>query len=120
IGALRILRIRRILKAGQILRERAGITEGWQRAVTVAMTLLAAAFVSVVLADPTSRSREWLDQVVATVGWPGVVVAGLIIAGATYIVRANRDDESDEKDEQAAVESSAVNAPTAHEPRATR
>lgn len=115
IGALRILRIRRILKAGRILRERAGITQGWQRAISVAVTLLAAAFVSVVLADPTSRSREWLDQVVAMVGWPGVVVAGLIIAGATYVVRSNRGDESDEDDEQATV-----NAPTGREPRATR
>ncbi|MFW5934052.1 MAG: hypothetical protein ACOCT8_04905 [Actinomycetota bacterium] len=52
--------------------------------------------------------------------WPGVVVAGLIIAGATYIVRTNRDDGSDEDDEQAAVERSAVNAPADHEPRATR
>ncbi|MTV27519.1 hypothetical protein FTX61_19180 [Nitriliruptoraceae bacterium ZYF776] len=64
VGALRVLRVRRILKAGRVLRERAGLTVWWQRALTGVVTLAAAGFVAVVLADPTSSSRQLLDGVV--------------------------------------------------------
>ena len=98
-GALRIVRIKRIIKAGKILRERAGLNEGWQRAIGIGVTVLCAAFVAVVLVDPSSQSRQWLDQGVSILGWPGIVIAGLIVAGATYVVMTNRDDEDDEGDE---------------------
>lgn len=94
-GALRIVRIKRIIKAGKILRERAGLDEGWQRAIGIGVTVLCAAFVAVVLVDPSSQSRQWLDRGVSILGWPGIVVAGLIVAVATYVVMTNREDEEE-------------------------
>jgi CsoR family transcriptional regulator, copper-sensing transcriptional repressor len=90
VGALRILRVRRILKAGRILRERYGFTAGWERAVTVLLTLATAAFVAIVLADPTSRSRQLLDGATGRFGLLAVLVAGTLIGVATYVVRTNR------------------------------
>lgn len=89
-GALRIVRVGRIFKAGKIVRERAGLDQGWQRVIGVGVTVLCAAFVGIVLADPTSASREALNNVVGTVGIPGVVVAGLLLGVATYLVRTDR------------------------------
>jgi CsoR family transcriptional regulator, copper-sensing transcriptional repressor len=89
-GALRILRVRRILKAGRILRTRHGFTSGWERVVTFAITLVTAAFVAIVLADPTSRSRELLDVAAGRFGVAGILVAGLLLGIATYVVRVNR------------------------------
>ncbi len=92
-GALRIIRVGRIIKAGRLVRERVGLTEGWQRVIGVGATLLCAAFVALVLADPTSATRELLDGAVDLVGWIGVVIAGMILAGATYVVYVFGRDE---------------------------
>lgn len=110
VGALRIIRVRRILKAGQIIRERHDLDHRWSRAVTWGLTLLAAGFVAVVLADPSSTSRAWLESVTARVGVLGVLIAGLVVGVATYVVRTNRreddaaeqDAESDRADDVAA------------------
>ncbi len=99
-GALRILRVKRIFKAGKIVRERAGLDKTWERAIGVGVTVLCAAFVAVMLADPTatrelsqlqSEGQDALGNVVNRLGWIGVVVAGVILSGATYIVWANRN-----------------------------
>ncbi len=103
-GALRIVRIKRIIKAGKILRERVGLDEGWQRAIGIGVTVLCAAFVAVVLVDPSSQSRQWLDQGVSILGWPGIVVAGLIVAVATYVVMTNRDDDDDAEEPDAGTQ----------------
>jgi CsoR family transcriptional regulator, copper-sensing transcriptional repressor len=95
VGALRILRVKRILKAGRILRERYGMDRGWERAITVGISLLCAAFVAVVLADPTSTSGEYARRALDAVGLPGAiaaVIAGGIIAAATYVVARDRGD----------------------------
>lgn len=92
VGALRIIRVGRIMKAGRIVRERAGLHRRWQRLVGVLVSLLAAGFVAVVLVDDTSASRQLLDGFVSTVGVVGVIVAGVILAVATFIVRINRDE----------------------------
>jgi CsoR family transcriptional regulator, copper-sensing transcriptional repressor len=89
-GALRIVRVGRIFKAGKIVRERAGLDQGWQRAIGIGATVLCAAFVGIVLADPTSASREVLNSMVDTVGVPGVLVAGLLLGVATFLVRTDR------------------------------
>jgi CsoR family transcriptional regulator, copper-sensing transcriptional repressor len=89
-GALRIVRVGRIFKAGRIVRERTGVDQGWQRAIGVGVTLLCAAFVAIVLADPTSSSSQAVRSVVDTVGIPGVVIAGLLLGGATFLVRSDR------------------------------
>jgi len=90
-GALRIIRVGRILKAGKIVRQRHGLDQTWQRAIGVGITLLCAAFVALVLTDPTSVSRQALDEAGQRLGWIGVAVAGVLLAGATFIVRQQRD-----------------------------
>jgi len=92
VGAVRIIRVGRIVKAGRILRARAGLDARWQGVVAIIATLLAAAFVGITLADPTSASGGALRSAVDAVGVPGVLLAGLILGGATYIVRTNRRD----------------------------
>lgn len=98
VGALRIIRVTRILKAGRILRERASLDQSWQRVIGIAATLLTAAFVALVLTDPTSTSRELLDGAVERLGWIGVVVAGLVLGVATFVVVQSRRAGSDSSD----------------------
>lgn len=94
VGALRILRVGRIIRAGRILRRRAGLTGPWETAVVVVATLASAAFVASVLADPTSASRQVVDQAFARVGIAPIVLAGGILAGATVVVwRARRSEQ---------------------------
>lgn len=94
VGALRIVRIGRILKAGRLLRERSGMTDGWQRAIAIFVTVLSAAFVAVVLADPTSTSRKFVEGTFETIGPTGVVIAGVILAVSTFIVLTSRKRHS--------------------------
>jgi CsoR family transcriptional regulator, copper-sensing transcriptional repressor len=111
-GALRIIRVKRIFKAGKIVRERAGLNKTWERVIGVGVTVLCAAFVAVMLADPTatrelsrfgSESQDALSNVVNRLGWIGIAVAGLILAGATYIVWSNRrQSDGDTGDDEAA------------------
>lgn len=115
-GALRIIRVGRILKAGRIVRERTGLDQGWQRAIGVGATLLCAAFVVIVLADDTSTSRRAVDGVLATVGLPGVVVAGLLLGAATYLVRTDRVGSRDRSEDADAASAGAHRVtPDAHQ-----
>ncbi|MFA9429513.1 hypothetical protein [Egicoccus sp. AB-alg2] len=100
-GALRIVRVRRIVKAGRVIGERHGLRGPWARAVTAVSTLTAAAFVGMVLADPTSRESRWFQAVTDRVGVPGILVAGLLLGIATYVVRTNRGDADAEYAEDA-------------------
>jgi CsoR family transcriptional regulator, copper-sensing transcriptional repressor len=95
VGALRIIRVGRIIKAGKILRERAGLSGPLRTAIAVGVTLACAVFVAVVLADPTAQSRQLLEQTFDRLGPAAVVIAGLILAAATFVVwrsRARRED----------------------------
>ncbi|MGM0616831.1 MAG: hypothetical protein ACQEUI_01690 [Actinomycetota bacterium] len=94
IGAVRIIRVARIVKAGRILRERAELDTRWQRLIAVGVTLLAAAFAGIVLADPTSASGGVLRRAVDMVGIPGVLAGGGILGIATYVVRTNQASSS--------------------------
>lgn len=94
-GALRIIRVRRIFKAGKILRQRAGLNRWWQRVIGFLISALVAAFVGMLLADPSSQSRQVLDEGIARFGWAGVVVAGLLLAGATWVVLRSRDEDEE-------------------------
>ncbi len=89
-GALRIIRVKRIFKAGAIVQERYAADQRWQRATTVLVTVLCAAFVAIVLADPTSQSRIWAETAYGWLGPVRAVLAGVIIAGATFIVAQRR------------------------------
>ncbi len=76
--------------AGRIFRERAGLNIVWQRIVGVGITLLVAAFVAMVLADPISYSRKILSGAVAWLGVTGAILAAVVLAIATYVVRSAR------------------------------
>lgn len=97
VGALRLVRAGRIVKAARIMRDRLGLTGPWSRVSSVAATLLVAAFVGVVLADPTSRSRELLDQWLDDTGQVVLsVLAGGVLAVATFlVVRRQQRDRSE-------------------------
>jgi len=96
VGALRILRATRVVKAADTLRERFGFTGRLSHVFSVGAGLLVAAFVGVVLADPTSRSRSYLQAIVGDVSTPVVigasVLAGLVLGGATYLLARDDDD----------------------------
>lgn len=99
VGALRILRVGRILKAGRILSRRAGFTGWWRNAIAFGISLLAAAFVALILADDTSDSREFVDEILGYVGlevglWLALAAAA-ILAVATFIVLRDRSHASD-------------------------
>jgi CsoR family transcriptional regulator, copper-sensing transcriptional repressor len=90
VGALRIVRVRRIVKAGRIIGERHGLDARWGRVLTVVLTVAAAGFVAVVLADPTSQSRQLLDGVAGRFGALAAALAGVLVAVATYVVISAR------------------------------
>lgn len=99
LGALRIIRVGRIFKAGKILYNRTDFSGPVRKGMAIGATLLAAAFVALVLADPSTKSREFLDQNVPGLFggvWPYLVVAaGLILAGATFVVfRVRREADA--------------------------
>ncbi|MCA1783217.1 MAG: ion transporter [Intrasporangiaceae bacterium] len=96
-GALRLVRAGRIVKAGRILRRRLGLSGFWASVPAIAASLLVAAFVGVVLADPTSQTRTLVEN---WVGPQGVViaaiVAGVLLAAATFVViRQQQDNRTD-------------------------
>jgi CsoR family transcriptional regulator, copper-sensing transcriptional repressor len=95
VGALRLLRVRRILKAGKILRTRLGLTGPVANVVGIGVTLVGAAFVTLVLADPTSESRQFLDGTMERFGPGAIILAGAILAGSTYLVYRYRNAPRD-------------------------
>lgn len=91
VGALRIVRVGRIIKSGRILRERTGLVGWWATTLTTMAAVLAAGFVAVVLADPTSASRQLLEEWGGWLGAPVVVLlAGAVLAAATFVVARRR------------------------------
>ncbi len=100
VGALRILRAGRIVKAAEAVRTRFGFTGSFSHGSSVAAGLLVAVFVGIVLADPTSQSRSLLSSVFGEVGTPVVValsvVAGVVLGLATYLLARDRGSGADE------------------------
>lgn len=95
IGTLRVLRARTIIKAGQVLARRLGITGPGRWALVGAGSLLAAVFVALVLVDPTAaqRHRQALDELQGWIAPVSVLVAGVILAAATFLVVLYRRHE---------------------------
>jgi CsoR family transcriptional regulator, copper-sensing transcriptional repressor len=90
VGALRIVRVRRIVKAGRIIGERHGLDRRWERVATGLVTAAVAGFVGIVLADPTSQTRQLIDGAAGRFGALAAVLAGVLVAAATYVVLDKR------------------------------
>ncbi|WP_116450225.1 hypothetical protein [Blastococcus litoris] len=99
VGALRILRAGRIVKAARSIGSRHGSTGRLAQALAAGAGVLVAVFVGVVLADPTSRSRDLLTAVLGDVGTPVIVtlsgVAGVVLGVATYLLAGDRGSDAD-------------------------
>lgn len=99
VGALRILRAGRIVKAARSLGTRHGFTGRLAQVLAAGAGVLVAVFVGVVLADPTSRSRDLLTAVLGDVGTPLVValsaVAGVVLGTATYLLARDTGSDAD-------------------------
>lgn len=99
-GALRIVRAGRIVKAARVLRERFGLTGTWSRVPPILAGLLVAVFVAVVLADPTSQTHQLLaswfgEDMSGPLGVVVVVIAGTLLAAATFLVAREQRREED-------------------------
>ncbi|WP_238335785.1 hypothetical protein [Serinicoccus kebangsaanensis] len=102
VGALRLVRAGRILKAGRLLQQRAGLTGRWERVPMMLATVLVAAFVAVILADPTSQTRILLSQALgSTASTVLTITAGLLLAVATFVVLRQRRRRRDSTDDVA-------------------
>ncbi|MCO7222638.1 hypothetical protein [Klenkia sp. PcliD-1-E] len=89
VGALRVLRAGRVVRATRTVAARTG--GRLVRALVVVGGLVAALFVALVLADPTSRSRSLLDWLLPfPVGGQTIAVAaavaGALVGGATWLL----------------------------------
>lgn len=93
LGAFRILRVRRILSAGQVIIEKAELSAHRGRWVLAGVVLLAGAFAAMVLADPESGTRRVLTWIVDHLGAGGTAVAavGLAAVGLAVTVLLRRD-----------------------------
>lgn len=92
VGALRVLRVRRIVKAGRIASDRLGLDARWRRGVVASLSLAAAAFVAVVLADPSGIEVGWVRDLAMRAGPVGVILAGVVLGVATYLAARDRDE----------------------------
>ena len=99
VGALRILRAGRIVKAARSLGLRHGFTGRLAQLLAAAAGVLVAVFVGLVLADPTSRSRDLLTWVFGDIGTPLIVglsaVAGVVLGVATYLLARDPGSDAD-------------------------
>lgn len=95
VGALRVLRVRRIIKAGRLASDRLGVDDRWRRATAVTLSVAAAAFVAVVLIDPSGIEVAWVRDLASRAGPVGVVLAGAILGIATYLVVHDAGETSD-------------------------
>lgn len=105
VGALRILRARRIVRAASELRERLGWTGRFSHVFAVVAGLLAAVFIGLVLADPTSSARHVLHWMVGGSVSTAVVVlasviAGALLGGATFLLARDRGSGADAHDRE--------------------
>ncbi|WP_240930600.1 hypothetical protein [Isoptericola sp. BMS4] len=98
VGALRLLRARHIVRAGRRVMGQASLTTAWERVLTGVVVTVVAAFVAVVLADPTSRSRVLIEDLV---GGPAyvwmVVLAGLVLSAAVFVLVRSRGRRRDDE-----------------------
>lgn len=103
VGALRVLRAGRIVKAARSLGLRHGFTGRLAQLLAAVAGVLVAVFVGLVLADPTSRSRDVLSRLLGDIGTPAIVVlsaiAGLVLGVATYLLARDPGSGADAEPE---------------------
>lgn len=81
LSAVRLLRVRRILGAADVITRRAGLIRHHRSLVLLAVTVIATVFVAVVVFDPRSLSHRVADWVALHVGVaPAVVTVLLVVA----------------------------------------
>ncbi|MCZ2860025.1 hypothetical protein [Blastococcus sp. VKM Ac-2987] len=105
VGALRILRAGRIVKAARSVSDRMGFSGRLAHLAAAGAGVLVAVFVGVVLADPTSRSRDLLTAVLGDISTPLIVVlsavAGIVLGVATYLLARDPGAGADAEDDGA-------------------
>lgn len=87
ISAVRVLRVRRIIGAADVIRRRANLPHRHRRLVPWAVTGVAVTFVAVVLADPNSLSHRVAEWIVEQFGLVPAIVAGLLVVGTVLLAR---------------------------------
>ncbi len=93
VSAVRMLRVRRIIGAADVIRRRANLPNRHRRLVPWAVTGVAVVFVAVVLADPKSISHHAVEWIVEHVGLVPAIVAGLLVVGTVLLARWYRPVE---------------------------
>lgn len=87
VSAIRVLRVRRILGAADVISRRANLGPRRDRLVLAVVTGIAVVFVAVVLADPTSVSRRAVEWTVEHLGLVPAAIAGLLVIGSVLLAR---------------------------------
>lgn len=99
IGSIRVLRAKRIITAAQVLNRRFSLGIWWRSALFTGCGIIAALFVAVVLADPTSeylKLFDWFDHNLEIIP---ILLAGLILAVATWLVVRGRAEAKEDESE---------------------
>lgn len=86
IGAFRILRVGRIVRAGRLVVRRLDVGTRWARWVLAGFGVLAAAFAAIVLADPSSRSRRVVAWFVDRIGVLPTILLAVAVAAVVFLV----------------------------------
>lgn len=104
LSAFHVFRAGRIMRAGNIIRSKFGLHGRRGTWLLAGMTVLAAMFVTIVLSDPNSRSREVLSWVVQRYGpyavFLLVVLLALVITGSVLLRRRKHFDDTPARDDR--------------------
>ncbi|MEU5154298.1 hypothetical protein [Glycomyces sp. NPDC021274] len=92
VGSIRVLRAKRIFNAAQVLGRRFGVAGGWRSWAVMAVGGIAALFTALVLVDPTSQYLELLDWLGGNLRLIPILIAGVILAAATWLVVRAREE----------------------------
>lgn len=84
-GTLRVLRVRRILRAGRVLMRNLQLGARRRKVVLAAVVVLAGTFLGVVLANPNSKTRRFFTWLADQMGIFPTILVGLMVAGALYV-----------------------------------
>jgi len=86
VGTLRVLRARRILRAGRILLGKLNIRARYRKFVLGGAGVLAVTFVGIVLANPRSKTHRFLAWTIDEIGLLATVLVGAMTAATVYVL----------------------------------